>query len=1094
MIEIQSLGGIALTDSSGAQVRLRSRKHVGLLLYLAMSHQRLFRREHLTSLFWTSPPERARHSLSQAVYDLRTHLDGALIRGPGEQLTIEGRGLTFDAVEFEAAVKEGRLAKAIELYRGPFAQNLVGAGTGEFDRWVESERLRLQRLAEVAFRRYTGECESKGRWGEMCVAAMRLTEMTPLDEDAHMCLMRGLWLHGDAAAALRHYRTIEQYLRIELPDGPSGRLEDLADRIRSAPSANPIESRVAERETPFLGRDREFDMLRAALHGMGTSRTTAVLVAGEAGIGKSRLVREFAKAVAIKDVRLIESRCYPAEEELPYGPIVDAISPIAKEILAAAPSEHRFARLGYLLPDFPKRPVPEDEGVDPGAWRRRLYEEIAILLRLAAERRPIVWIIDDAQWIDATSAGLLHYVSRRLEGARFLLVVTVRAPRVGPLPGKLPVTPPDGSGYTQEIRLPPLTELEIRELVLHGRPEAAEHPAVAIAQRLSAGNPFYALEVFMAAEAATEWAKTLSEWDPLNDERLRHVLAVRFKGLPNGATRLLQCVAVLERNATPRMVAAVSGMELDDAADQSGELYARGLLHDDEDRLDFVNDIMRDYVYGEMSGLRRTSLHNRAGKQLEREPNPNPGTLARHFHLGDDRSRAYRYAMEAARRASDAGGHVEAAAMAGLARGAAADLNEELAALKIMAESELASAQLADAREHFSEILRLQPQMSAEEKIRIQLKMVECSGAESNWPAVLSELRQMAPLLRSVPLSPARFDLRIETTAWGIRSATRQSDSSLASRHVARSRRARQNAERDGILSYEADVVSKYSLAGYELFFGSLAKALFLAESLVEIDHELPQALLFRVRLLLSSAYLKAAEWDRAERYASLAFESASQAGDFVQQANSLNNLACIALEAGQWDRVRSHLRKIEERFEALHSAHDATLPLMMNEANVLLYQGHTKEAMQRYSECRLVARTNCIREFDLELSACIGLAGLVLGDDREVTSSWQELKEIQSDDLIGTQERFKIEWFRGVMIGLDGDRDSVESKLNELAEIYRDKDRLESAKLFWLGRLLAGRISDGEVLSTELERLGSVGLRWFGYFSRRLMRQVRYH
>ncbi|MEJ2548386.1 MAG: BTAD domain-containing putative transcriptional regulator, partial [Gemmatimonadota bacterium] len=282
MIEIQSLGGIALTDSSGAQVRLRSRKHVGLLLYLAMSHQRLFRREHLTSLFWTSPPERARHSLSQAVYDLRTHLDGALIRGPGEQLTIEGRGLTFDAVEFEAAVKEGRLAKAIELYRGPFAQNLVGAGTGEFDRWVESERLRLQRLAEVAFRRYTGECESKGRWGEMCVAAMRLTEMTPLDEDAHMCLMRGLWLHGDAAAALRHYRTIEQYLRIELPDGPSGRLEDLADRIRSAPSANPIESRVAERETPFLGRDREFDMLRAALHGMGTSRTTAVLVAGEA--------------------------------------------------------------------------------------------------------------------------------------------------------------------------------------------------------------------------------------------------------------------------------------------------------------------------------------------------------------------------------------------------------------------------------------------------------------------------------------------------------------------------------------------------------------------------------------------------------------------------------------------------------------------------------------------------------------------------------------------------------------------------------------------------------------------------------------------
>jgi DNA-binding SARP family transcriptional activator/tetratricopeptide (TPR) repeat protein len=1093
MIEIQSLGGIALTTSGGRQVRLRSRKHVGLLLYLAMSHHRLFRREHLTSLFWTSSPERARHSLSQAVYDLRTNLDGALIRGPGEQLRIESRGLSFDAMEFETAVREGRLAEAIDLYRGPFAQNLVGAGTREFDRWVETERLRLQRLAEIAFRRYAGECESKGRWGEMCVAAMRLTEMTPLDEDAHMCLMRGLWLHGDAAAALRHFETAEQYLRHELPDGRSDRLQDLADRIRSAPSANPIESRVAERETPFLGRDREFDMLRAALHGMGTSRTTAVLIAGEAGIGKSRLVREFGKAVALEEVRLIESRCYPAEEELPYGPIVDAISPIAKEILAVAPSEHSFARLGYLLPDFPKRPVPEDEGVDPGAWRRRLYEEVAILLRLAAERRPIVWIIDDAQWIDATSAGLLHYVTRRLEGTRFLLVVTVRAPRVGRLPAKLPVTPPDGSGYTQEIRLPPLTEDEIRELVLHGRPEASEHPAVAIAQRLSAGNPFYALEVFMAAEGATDWAETLSDWDPLNDERLRHVLAVRFKGLPKGATRILQCVAVLERNATPRMVAAVSGMELDEAADESGELYGRGLLHDDHERLDFVNDIMRDYVYGEMSGLRRTSLHLRAGRRLEQEPNPNPGTLARHFHLGDDRSRAYRYAMEAARQASDSGGHAEAAVMASLARGTAADLDEELAALRIMAESELASAQLASAREHFSEILRLQPEMNAEEKIRVQLRMVECSGAESNWPTVLNELRDMAPLLRSVPLSAVRFDLRIETAAWAIRAATRQSDSSLATRHAARSRRARSSAERDGLLSYEADLVSNYSLAGYELFFGSLTKALSLTESLISIDHELPQALLFRIRLLLSSAYLKAAEWDRAERYASLAFESAFKAGDFVQQANSLNNLACIALEAGQWDRVRSHLMKIEERFEALQAAHDATLPLMMNEANVLLYQGRTREAMSRYLDCRRVACRNGIKEFDLELSACIGLASLVLGEDEKITDSWERLRQIHSDQLLGTQERFKIEWFRGIMLDLEGRRESLACELSELAEVYTDKDRLESAKLAWLAKLLTGQLGDENTLNAELEKLGSVGLRWFGYFSRRLMRQLKY-
>ena len=892
MIQIQSLGGIGLQGPDGTPIRLRSRKHVGLLLYLAMSGRRMFTRDHLTSLFWTSAPERARHSLSQAAYDLRSHLQGALVRGSGEQLALDSRNLEFDAVEFESAVKEGRLGNAIELYRGPFAQNLTGAGTAEFDRWVETERLRIARLAEVTFRRFAGECESKGRWGEMCVAAMRLTDMTPLDEEAHLCLMRGLWLHGDPTAALKHYDSAIESLRRELPTGPSSRLTDLADRIRSAPSANPVELRTGERETPFLGRDAEFDIIRSAVRDMGKSRTTAVLIAGEAGIGKSRLIREFSRSLALQSVRLIESRCYPAEEELPYGPIVDAISPIAREVLAGSAVAGRFPRLGYLLPDFPKKPVPEDEGVDPAAWRRRLYEEVATLLRLSMEDRPIVWIIDDAQWIDATSAGLLHYVSRRLEGTPFLLIVTVRAPRSGKLPTKLPVTPPDGSGYTKEIRLPPLTPEQIRELVLHGRPDALQHPAVEIAQRLSAGNPFYALEVFLAAMAAAEWAKTMKDWDPLNDEHLRYVLAVRFKGLPSNATRLLQCVAVLERAATPRLVAAVSGLDLDSAADESAELYARGLLHDDENRLDFVNDIMRDYVYGEMSGMRRASLHLRAARQLEREPDASPGKLARHFQLGDEPSLAFRYAMEAARRASESGGHAEAALMAGLARDTAADQVEELAALEIMAESELASAQLASAREHFSEILRLQPDMPPEEQIRVKLRMVECLGAASDWGSASEILKQLSILLRKVPCGTLRTELRIESNVWAVRAATRTNSSQSAYRHAARIKSAWKCGTRHGNLTSVGESTSRYSLAGYELFFGSLSRALELLKPLEGVISQLPTHLQNRIQLLQAFAHLRAANWDRAEHFGYLALNSAGRAGDLVQQAHALNNLA----------------------------------------------------------------------------------------------------------------------------------------------------------------------------------------------------------
>ena len=1087
MIEIQSLGGIGLTAADGTHVRLRSRKHVGLLLYLAMSRRRMFRRDQLTTMFWTSPPERARHSLSQAVYDLRSHLEGALVRGSGEQLALDDRGLSVDAIEFETAIKEGRLAEAIQLYRGPFAQNLTGAGTAEFDRWVETERIRLGRLAEVALRRYTAECESKGRWGEMCVAAMRLTDMTPLDEEAHLRLMRALWLHGDPTAALKHYETAKSMLKEELPGGPSDRLDDLADRIRSAPSANPVEKRVAERETPFLGRHAEFDALREAFQGMGQSRTTAVLVAGEAGIGKSRLAREFARMVSLEDVRLIESRCYPAEEELPYGPIIDAISPIAKELLAGFPTPSRFARLGYLLPDFPRRPIPEDEGVDPAAWRRRLYEEVATLLRLSSETRPIVWIIDDAQWIDATSAGLLHYVSRRLEGARFLLIVTVRAPRVGKLPVKLPVTPPDGSGYTKEIRIPPLSPEEIRELVLHGRADASDHPAVAIAQRLSAGNPFYAMEVFKAAQAAAEWARTLSDWDPLNDERLKQVLAVRFKGLPPGATRLLQCVAVLERNATPRIVAAVSGIDLDQAADESAELYARGLLHDDENRLDFVNDIMRDYVYSEITGIRRTSLHRRAGLRLEQEPNANPGTLARHFHLGEERALAYRYAMQAAYSDSMSGGHAEAAVMGGLARITAANLDEELAALEIMAKSELASAQLSAAREHFAEIMRLQPEMEAEEKITYQLKMVECSSEISEWDKGKELLEELDGTLKTVTDKPSQVLGMSESLYWGLKIAIRQNDSILA-RKIGQSLidLAEELRSETSDIGHDGRVSILSGLAVYSAFFESYVQASkYLSQAHAHLD-KVGHTWQERITLLDGLVAVRAADWDSAHHSLMTAERLAAKRQDLLQLTAVWNNQACCALEQGDWEQVEAALSKAENVLDTLPNPLDVELPVLMNRGTAQFYQGRLREAKGVFEKSLRTACTVGALEFIPQAHAWLALVSIQRGENQEASEHWQQVLNIDTADFRGAQELYHLEWLQAYM---NADRDVGQSQLMNAVRLSRDLDRSSYLKLRWLaGTLFRPEPSSDSALRQELV---STGMGWFTYFARRWKRSA---
>jgi len=297
---------------------------------------------------------------------------------------------------------------------------------------------------------------------------------------------------------------------------------------------------------------------------------------------------------------------------------------------------------------------------------------------------------------------------------------------------------------------------------------------------------------------------------------------------------------------------------------------------------------------------------------------------------------------------------------------------------------------------------------------------------------------------------------------------------------------------RERSLSKTGESTSRYSLAAYELFFGSLSRALSLLKPLESENPHLSTDLQFRIQLLQAFANLRAANWDRAELFGSLALNSAARAGDLVQQANALNNMVCVSLESGDWERADTQLDMIEEKLEALEAAHDATLPLRMNKANILFYRGRPADALAQYLECRDLARQNDIHEFDLELNACVGLTALQLGDRQLVHQSWHALNEHPSDSLIGVQERFKIEWFRSFMRVTTGDTAGVQADLRELAAVYCDKDRLEAGKLEWLSFLHGDQWRQEELWRAELEKMGALGIRWFGFFSRRWIRQVR--
>ncbi|HET9982506.1 MAG TPA: BTAD domain-containing putative transcriptional regulator [Longimicrobiales bacterium] len=241
MFELRALGALELR---GARLPrnpavLRQPKRMALLVYLALARPRGFhRRDKLLALFWPeSDEERARHALRQAVYVLRCALGGRVIASRGdEELALAGGTFACDALEFESAVAEGALGRALALYRGDLLDGFHLSGAApEFDQWVEEERARLRKLmvtaawAQAEARRAEGDSEAAREW------ARRAVSLSPIDEEAQrrfLLLLRGL---GDRVGAVAAYTAYARRLADEYELEPSAELAELARSMRTAP-------------------------------------------------------------------------------------------------------------------------------------------------------------------------------------------------------------------------------------------------------------------------------------------------------------------------------------------------------------------------------------------------------------------------------------------------------------------------------------------------------------------------------------------------------------------------------------------------------------------------------------------------------------------------------------------------------------------------------------------------------------------------------------------------------------------------------------------------------------------------------------------
>jgi tetratricopeptide (TPR) repeat protein len=372
---------------------------------------------------------------------------------------------------------------------------------------------------------------------------------------------------------------------------------------------------------PLYGRDQELRRLAAALEEAKAGRGRLFVLAGEPGIGKTRLCDEVARIAAASDFTVAWGRCWETEggapSYLPWAELLRSLGGGGSEELAA------------ILPEIGASPPTGDDA------RSRLFSAVAATLARRAEKSPLLLVVDDAHAADLPSLSILHFVVRALRQMRIVLVVTMRDVAARPSEQAAALLHKIGrEGERIELRRLSLFEVE------RWAGEASASIAPEELHRVSEGNPLFVAELLRLEQVRVP-------------HEVRAALQAHLSMLSEVARGALEVASVFGRSFPAREVAALSGLDADAMDDVVREAVRLGVLVHRGDELAFGHVLLRDELYASLPPSRRTRLHSELGERLSQNPASVASAafhLVRGAPLGDP-ARAREITLAAARRA-----------------------------------------------------------------------------------------------------------------------------------------------------------------------------------------------------------------------------------------------------------------------------------------------------------------------------------------------------------------------------------------------------------------------------------------------------------
>ena len=438
VFELRLLGHFHLALGDQPTVILRSARERALLAYLCLHRDAQQRRQHVAFRLWPNSTEaQAQNNLRRTLHHLRRNLPAVERYLHVDHQTIQwlaDESFTLDVADFETALnhasdsttedqshRRNLLERAVRLYRGDLMPDC-------YDDWIAPERDRLRSRYIQALEELGWMVEEQREYTVAIPYAQQLLRTEPLHEAAHRRLMRLYVLNGDRAAALRTYHSCVTLLERELGVGPGEAIQEAYQRLLQQEAPAVLRHRsglLGQNAVPLIGREAEWQTLLSRWRRSARGHAHFVLIAGEPGIGKTRLAEELLTWADRQGIGSVRARSYAAAGELAYAPVIDWLRLPMLQASLDEMDEVWLPEISRLLPEMQiahpaqSRPGPVDE-----SWqRRRLFEALANVVTV--DGQPKLLLIDDLQWCDSETLAWLAYMMVAYPHTPLLIIGTI---------------------------------------------------------------------------------------------------------------------------------------------------------------------------------------------------------------------------------------------------------------------------------------------------------------------------------------------------------------------------------------------------------------------------------------------------------------------------------------------------------------------------------------------------------------------------------------------------------------------------------------------------------------------------------------------